>query len=572
MTTTATTTEQEHPAAAANKQDEKRKPIRAVTNLPEDGALKTVCFLSELTCGSNRVEDYQIQKGELVGSSRKFRTDFLQEWPTPGTGPYFDTASIPSNITGLVGKTVMLICKVKNLGNRTVSWVRHRDIHLLTVGRYTYTSDQRFEAMHSPHTEEWTLRIRYAQRKDSGIYECQISTTPPIGHFVYLTVVAGEKWRRVRKLLNPTFNTRMLTSFMPIMDFRASRMVAKLSPLADGKTEVDIMKFVGECTLEMVFSTTMGRNAHELPGQREYIRNLEIIQNLIGERILNANQYLGIFYRMSSSYKAEKSSRDYCNNFTDKIIIERRKELEAEAGTITEDDEFKSKSLNFLDEVLTMRKQDNQPFSDHEISDQLYTMMTAAHDTSALTVAYTCLFLAMYPEVQAKVFAEMNETFHSPSVDINCDTLKQLEYTEMVIKEVLRLCPAVPLAGRETSQEIVLDGVRIPKGQILGMHFYALHRRKDFWGPDPERFDPERFRPEECEKRHPYAYLPFSGGLRNCIGSRYAINSMRIMLLRILQQFELQTNLKFSDFRHKYEITLKLTGPHRVRLVSRNKC
>lgn len=70
-----------------------------------------------------------------------------------------------------------------------VSWVRHRDIHLLTVGRYTYTSDQRFEAMHSPHAEDWTLRIRYAQRKDSGIYECQISTTPPIGHSVYLNIV-----------------------------------------------------------------------------------------------------------------------------------------------------------------------------------------------------------------------------------------------------------------------------------------------------------------------------------------------------------------------------------------------
>ena len=70
-----------------------------------------------------------------------------------------------------------------------VSWVRHRDIHLLTVGRYTYTSDQRFEALHLPHAEEWTLRIRYPQRKDSGIYECQISTTPPIGHPVYLTIV-----------------------------------------------------------------------------------------------------------------------------------------------------------------------------------------------------------------------------------------------------------------------------------------------------------------------------------------------------------------------------------------------
>ncbi|XP_020300324.1 zwei Ig domain protein zig-8-like isoform X4 [Pseudomyrmex gracilis] len=94
-----------------------------------------------------------------------------------------------SNFTGLVGKTVHLVCKVKNLGNRTVSWVRHRDIHLLTVGRYTYTSDQRFEALHSPHTEDWTLRIRYPQRKDSGIYECQISTTPPVGHQVYLTIV-----------------------------------------------------------------------------------------------------------------------------------------------------------------------------------------------------------------------------------------------------------------------------------------------------------------------------------------------------------------------------------------------
>ncbi|EFN73636.1 Limbic system-associated membrane protein, partial [Camponotus floridanus] len=119
---------------------------------------------------------------------RNFRTDFLEEWPTPGTGPHFDT-SMQSNFTGLVGKTVHLVCKVKNLGNRTVSWVRHRDIHLLTVGRYTYTSDQRFEALHSPHTEDWTLRIRYPQRKDSGIYECQISTTPPIGHPVYLTIV-----------------------------------------------------------------------------------------------------------------------------------------------------------------------------------------------------------------------------------------------------------------------------------------------------------------------------------------------------------------------------------------------
>ncbi|XP_069700504.1 neurotrimin-like isoform X2 [Periplaneta americana] len=70
-----------------------------------------------------------------------------------------------------------------------VSWVRHRDIHLLTVGRYTYTSDQRFRAIHHPHSEDWTLQIKYPQHRDSGIYECQISTTPHMSHFIHLNVV-----------------------------------------------------------------------------------------------------------------------------------------------------------------------------------------------------------------------------------------------------------------------------------------------------------------------------------------------------------------------------------------------
>ncbi|XP_046663601.1 zwei Ig domain protein zig-8-like isoform X2 [Homalodisca vitripennis] len=121
-------------------------------------------------------------------TKRYLMNDVMQETPTPGAGPTFDT-SVPGNLTGLVGKTAYLNCRVKNLGNRTVSWVRHRDIHLLTVGRYTYTSDQRFESVHSPHTEDWTLRIRYPQKEDSGTYECQISTTPPVGHPVYLSIV-----------------------------------------------------------------------------------------------------------------------------------------------------------------------------------------------------------------------------------------------------------------------------------------------------------------------------------------------------------------------------------------------
>ncbi|KAH8409673.1 hypothetical protein KR222_001441 [Zaprionus bogoriensis] len=108
------------------------------------------------------------------------------------SGPYFDRGA-SKNVTALLGKTAYLNCRVKNLGNKTmllqVSWVRHRDIHLLTVGRYTYTSDQRFRAIHQPQTEDWMLQIKYPQHRDSGIYECQVSTTPHMSHYIHLTVV-----------------------------------------------------------------------------------------------------------------------------------------------------------------------------------------------------------------------------------------------------------------------------------------------------------------------------------------------------------------------------------------------
>ncbi|XP_049876257.1 zwei Ig domain protein zig-8-like isoform X2 [Pectinophora gossypiella] len=102
--------------------------------------------------------------------------------------PSFDAAT-PRNVTALVGKSAYLSCRVRNLGNRTVSWIRHRDLHILTVGGYTYTSDQRFQATHSPPTDDWTLHIKWAQQRDAGVYECQVSTQPVRSFFVTLHVV-----------------------------------------------------------------------------------------------------------------------------------------------------------------------------------------------------------------------------------------------------------------------------------------------------------------------------------------------------------------------------------------------
>ncbi|XP_044314739.1 protein CEPU-1 isoform X2 [Drosophila rhopaloa] len=106
----------------------------------------------------------------------------------PSRGPYFDT-SATKNVTSLVGKTGHLNCRIKNLGNKTVSWIRHRDLHLLTVSESTYTSDQRFTSIYNKQTGDWSLQIKFPQLRDSGIYECQVSTTPPVGYTMIFSVV-----------------------------------------------------------------------------------------------------------------------------------------------------------------------------------------------------------------------------------------------------------------------------------------------------------------------------------------------------------------------------------------------
>ncbi|XP_063884734.1 uncharacterized protein LOC135113407 [Scylla paramamosain] len=88
--------------------------------------------------------------------------------------------------------TATLACRVNNIGSKTVSWIRHRDLHLLAVGQLTYTTDQRFVAMHQENSQDWYLKIRYIQTRDAGMYECQVSTTPPSSHLVHLSVVEPE--------------------------------------------------------------------------------------------------------------------------------------------------------------------------------------------------------------------------------------------------------------------------------------------------------------------------------------------------------------------------------------------
>lgn len=112
-------------------------------------------------------------------------------WDDPHFRPRFDN-STDRNVTAQLGKSAFLHCRIRQLGDRTVSWVRQRDLHILTVGTYTYTSDQRFHSIHLEGSEDWTLEIRYTQKWDAGVYECQVSTEPKMSLNISLAVVVAK--------------------------------------------------------------------------------------------------------------------------------------------------------------------------------------------------------------------------------------------------------------------------------------------------------------------------------------------------------------------------------------------
>ncbi|XP_071539089.1 zwei Ig domain protein zig-8-like isoform X3 [Panulirus ornatus] len=112
-------------------------------------------------------------------------------WDQPLLKPYFDN-STSSRVISAVGRTAYLHCRVKHLGDRAVTWIRKQDVHVLTVGLFTYTTDDRFTALHSESSDDWTLRIASAQVSDSGTYECQVSTEPKMSRAFKLQVVEAE--------------------------------------------------------------------------------------------------------------------------------------------------------------------------------------------------------------------------------------------------------------------------------------------------------------------------------------------------------------------------------------------
>ncbi|XP_035917840.1 cytochrome P450 4c21-like [Anopheles stephensi] len=383
-------------------------------------------------------------------------------------------------------------------------------------------------------------------------------------------------WKAHRKTLNSTFNARILESFVPIFNDCTQRLVGRLDRYAQTGDQCNILEYISACTLEMISRTSLGGKVLERDGAAQFIANLEVALKTIGVRIFNIFLHIDFIYQLTELYRNEMRAINICQQFTRKIIQDKRKEIaRLFDGTNNQPEQDAASQYRkpqiFIDQLMKMPLTDPSArhFSDEEISDHIYTMIVAGNETSATQLAHTCLLLAMHPEVQAKAYEEVSGLVFSPDQEITIELMKDLHYVECVLKEAMRLMPVAPIVGRQNLAEIVLDGHRIPKGSVFLFHFYALHRRKDVWGPTADEFDPGRFLGDGGE-RHPYSHLPFSGGPRGCIGYRYAMMSLKTLLAQILRSYELTTNIRYEDIRYQYQISLNLAFPHAVQLRRRN--
>ncbi|CAO2630599.1 Cytochrome P450 3A31 [Lemmus lemmus] len=160
------------------------------------------------------------------------------------------------------------------------------------------------------------------------------------------------------------------------------------------------------------------------------------------------------------------------------------------------------------------------------------------YETSSNTLAFALYLLATHPDIQKTLQDKIDVAFPNKAPP-NYDKVMEMEYLDMVLNETLRLYTIFHRLERVCKQDVKMDGVFIPKGSIVMIPIFSLHRDPQYW-PEPEEFRPERFSKENKGSIDPYVYMPFGNGPRNCIGMRFALMNMKLALTKVLQNFSFQ--------------------------------
>ncbi|KAL2772588.1 cytochrome P450 4A11 isoform 1, partial [Daubentonia madagascariensis] len=350
-----------------------------------------------------------------------------------------------------------------------------------------------------------------------------------------LLLLNGQTWFQHRRMLTPAFHYDILKPYVGITADSVRVMLDKWEGLANQDSPLEVFQHVSLMTLDTIMkcafshqgSLQLDRNS------QSYIQAVGDLKNLVFSRVRNAFYQNDTIYSLTPAGRSTQRACQLAHQHTDRVIQLRKAHLK-------EDGELekvrRKRHMDFLDSLLLAKMENGSSLSDKDLRAEVDTFMFEGHDTTASGISWILYALAAHPEHQQRCREEV-QSLLGDGASITWDHLDQMPYTTMCIKEALRLYPPVPGIARELSKPVTFpDGRSLPNGIIVYLSIYGLHHNPKVW-PNPEVFDPSRFAPGSA--RHSHAFLPFSGGSRNCIGKQFAMNELKVAVALTLLRFEL---------------------------------
>lgn len=355
----------------------------------------------------------------------------------------------------------------------------------------------------------------------------------------------GDFWKRQRSLIQPAFHRQNILSYAAVMTQAASHMLDSWEEGGERNVHEDLMRVTLEIVARCLFGAEVSDAAERVGKAME----------VVTEKFIN-NASLAVMFPFDIPVlfapREWRAIREL-NEIIGGVIRQRRS-----SGQPRED---------LLDMLLRVRDADGNPMSGEQLRDEVMTLFLAGHETTAIALSWACYLIAQNPRVERKLAEELREVLGDrvPTPE----DLPRLRYTEMVLKETMRLYPAVWGIGRKAVKECELGGYRVPAGSNIFILQWRTQRDPRFF-PDPERFDPERWRddPVRSGKVPRFAYFPFGGGPRACVGAAFAMMEATLLLATIQQKYHLEVVPE-----HPIEIfaSVTLRPKHGIRVIPQRR-
>lgn len=329
----------------------------------------------------------------------------------------------------------------------------------------------------------------------------------------------GDFWLRQRRLIQPAFHRHRIQSFGTPMTDSTLQMLERWQSEPFRSEPFDVSNEMMRLTLSIV-------------GKALFSQDLSHEAEAVGRSFTEASNYTSRKLRSVVLLSGGKEYRRAISEL-DRVVMEMIAERRSGKDRIEDD-----RNEDLLDMLLSARDEETgQGMTDKQLRDEVTTLLLAGHETTANALSWTWYLLSKNPDVSHKLRAELKMVLNGRVP--NMDDLFNLPYTRMVIQESMRLFPPAWIISRRAEEEDSVGDYYIPAKSIIHISSYVMHRHPDYWD-NPEKFDPERFCPERSEGRPAFAYFPFGGGPRLCIGRDFAMAEAQLILATVASRCQLE--------------------------------